>query len=306
MTVFLPEGKLLHTKENALYINSIEKLYQACAEEKILEARVLVCDNQHNLHLNLGGVKAIIPREEGAIGIKDGTVRDIAVISRVNRPVCFVVTNIITDENGEPLAILSREKAQRLCLEHYINNLRTGDIIDATVTHLETFGAFADIGCGIIALMPIDTISVSRIEHPRERFTPNMDIKAIIKSKENGRISLSHKELLGTWQENAELFRAGETVTGIIRSVESYGSFVELTPNLAGLAESHIDAKEGMQASVYIKSIIPQKMKIKLIIIDTFEYNYNPRPPKYYIQSCHMDHFVYSPENSIKTVDTYF
>ena len=113
MTAFLPEGKLLHTKENALYINSIERLYQACAEEKILEARVLVCDNQHNLHLNLGGIKAIIPREEGAMGIKEGTVRDIAVISRVNRPVCFVVTNIITDENGEPLAILSREKAQR-------------------------------------------------------------------------------------------------------------------------------------------------------------------------------------------------
>lgn len=306
MPVFLPEGKLLTTEENQLYINNPEKLYEACAKQKILEAKVLVCDNQHNLHLNLGGVKAIIPREEGAIGIREGTVRDIAVISRVNRPVCFVVTDIVSDSNGEPLAILSREKAQRMCCDNYIDTLIAGDVVNACVTHLETFGAFADIGCGIVALMPIDTISVSRIEHPRERFSVGMDIKAVIKSIENGRISLSHKELLGTWQQNADLFKPGETVTGIIRSVESYGSFVELTPNLAGLAESHPDAKEGMQASVYIKSIIPQKMKIKLIVIDTFDYKYNPKPPKYYSNDSHISHFVYSPENSIKLVESSF
>ncbi len=306
MPVFLPEGKLLTTEENQLYINNPEKLYEACAKQKILEAKVLVCDNQHNLHLNLGGVNAIIPREEGAIGIREGTVRDIAVISRVNRPVCFVVTDIVSDSNGEPLAILSREKAQRMCCDNYIDTLIAGDVVNACVTHLETFGAFADIGCGIVALMPIDTISVSRIEHPRERFSVGMDIKAVIKSIENGRISLSHKELLGTWQQNADLFKPGETVTGIIRSVESYGSFVELTPNLAGLAESHPDAKEGMQASVYIKSIIPQKMKIKLIVIDTFDYKYNPKPPKYYSNESHISHFVYSPENSIKLVESSF
>ena len=73
-----------------------------------------------------------------------------------------------------------------------------------------------------------------------------MDIKAVIKSVENGRISLSHKELLGTWEENAERFCAGETVSGIIRSVENYGAFVELTPNLAGLAETK---RESVQVS---------------------------------------------------------
>jgi small subunit ribosomal protein S1 len=130
-----------------------------------------------------------------------------------------------------------------------------------------------------------------------------MDIKAVVKSIDNGRISLSHKELLGTWQQNAEAFSPGETVTGIIRSVENYGSFVELTPNLAGLAENHPNAKKCMQASVYIKSIIPSKMKIKLIIIDTFNYNYNPQPPKYFSNESHINRFVYSPENSGKIVD---
>ena len=154
--------------------------------------------------------------------------------------------------------------------------------------------------------MPIDTISVSRIEHPRERFTVGMDIKAIIKSIENGRISLSHKELLGTWEENAANFSPGETVSGIVRSVENYGAFVELSPNLAGLAECKEGVKAGQQASVYIKSIIPEKMKIKLIIIDTFDYKYNPQKPQYYFTENHIDKFIYSPDNCTKRVQTVF
>lgn len=306
MSTFLPEGNLLKTEENQVYINNPEKLKEAMNKRKILEATALVCDREHNLHLKLGKINAVIPREEGALGIREGTIRDIAVISRVNRPVCFVVTDIISDESGEPLAVLSREKAQRMCFDNYIDTLIEGDIIDAKVSRMETFGVFADIGCGVAALMPIDTISVSRITHPRERFSVGMNIKAVIKSIENGRISLSHKELLGTWEQNAEKFSPGETVTGIIRSVESYGSFVELTPNLAGLAEPYPDAEEGMRVSVYIKSIIPKKMKIKLIIIDTFPNKNYPEKPEYFISDSHIDKFTYSPRESSRVIETDF
>ena len=306
MSEYLPEGKLISTQENQNIIHSPQLLYEAQIEQTILEAKAYMCDSNHNLIVDLGSIKGIIPREEGAIGVREGTVRDIAVISRVNRPVCFVVKGFDTNEKGEKYAILSRELAQRRCLDSYISKLRCGDVVDARITHLENFGAFADIGCGIVALMPIDTISVSRIEHPRERFTVGMDIRAIIKSIENGRISLSHKELLGTWVENASKFSAGETVSGIIRSVENYGAFVELSPNLAGLAECKEGVKAGQQASVYIKSIIPEKMKIKLIIIDTFDYKYNPQKPEYYFNGNHIDKFIYSPDNCPKYVETVF
>ena len=306
MSEYLPEGKLISTQENINILRSPQLLNEAKRDGKILEARASICDSHHNLVVDLGSMKGIIPRQEGAIGIKDGSVRDIAVISRVNRPVSFIITDFKTDENGNQYAVLSREKAQQKCLENYISKLVCGDVVNARITHLENFGAFADIGCGIVALMPIDTISVSRIEHPRERFTVGMDVKAVIKSVENGRISLSHKELLGTWEENAKNFSAGETVAGIVRSVENYGAFVELAPNLAGLAESKEGVKAGQQASVYIKSIIPDKMKIKLIIIDTFDYKYNPQKPEYYCNDSHIDRFLYSPENSTKKVETVF
>lgn len=306
MTEYLPEGGLTARRRNAEFFSSEFLLHEAFSKGEILEAKAKICDSSHNLIVDLGVMRGIIPREEGALGIKEGLVRDIAIISRVNRPVCFIITGFEKDKNGKTVAVLSREKAQRRCMEEYVSTLKTGDIVDARVTHLENFGAFADIGCGIVALMPIDAISVSRIEHPRERLAPGMNIKAVIKSIENGRICLSHKELLGTWQENAEKFTVGETVSGIIRSVESYGAFVELTPNLAGLAESKEGVKAGQQASVYIKSIIPEKMKIKLIIIDTFDYNYNPLKPEYYIESGHIDRFVYSPENCEKLIETKF
>ena len=123
---------------------------------------------------------------------------------------------------------------------------------------------------------------------------------------ENGRITLSHKELLGTWEENAARFSVGETVPGIVRSVEKYGIFVELSPNLAGLAEFSDGIEPGSHAGVYIKSIIPSKMKIKLIIVDSFDADYPVEPPEYFIGEGHIDRWVYSPAESDKVIESVF
>lgn len=305
MMVFCPEGLRIDRPENAAYLASADSLNEAMRSGAILEARAALCDSGHNLSVDLGCMKGVIPREEGAVGIREGTVRDIAILSRVGYPVCFTVTDI-ADDGGVKRAVLSRANAQRLCIERYISKLVPGDIIPARVTHLEPFGAFCDIGCGVIALMPIDAISVSRIEHPDERFTVGMDIFAVIKTRVGTRITLSHKELLGTWAENAACFCAGETVTGIIRSVENYGAFVELMPNFAGLAEPREGLRAGQRVSVYIKSIIPQKMKVKLVIIGTPDSPAMIQPPEYFLTTGHLDRFVYSPPECAKLVCTEF
>lgn len=304
MTKYMPEGR--NTADSAPF--NLPGLIDAMEHNKVLEAKATMCDSDHNLlvDLGIGTVKGIIPREEGAIGISDGSVRDIALISRVNKPVCFTVTNVV-QHDGKYTAYLSRREAQEICTRDYISQLKPGDIIEARVTHLESFGAFCDIGCGVIALMPIDAISVSRISHPKDRFFPGDDIYAVVRSiDENGRISLSHRELLGTWQENADRFMQGQTVSGIIRTVEEYGVFVELAPNLAGLAELRDGVAPGQQASVYIKSIIPEKMKIKLIIIDSFDADYAPPEIEYFFTGDHIDSWQYSPDCSRKQIVTEF
>lgn len=306
MNTFKPEGCLFGTAENKRYISTAEGLFQAIEKNETLEARASVCDSNHNLIVELPCMRGIIKREEGAIGISEGYTRDIALISRVNKYVCFKVLSIETDENGEKYAILSRKKAQQECQKNYIERLSAGDIIRARVTHLEQFGCFVDIGCGIPSLIPIDTISVSRISHPSDRFVNGQDIRVAVKSIENGRICLTHKELLGTWVENASLFKAGETVSGIVRSVESYGIFVELTPNLAGLAEPRPDVKAGQQVSVYIKALIPEKMKVKLIIVDVCDGTERASEFHYYFEGNHISKWIYTPENSTKLIETNF
>lgn len=306
MKEYYPEGWLGNTTENRKNMLTPSALAMAQANETILEATVLMCDTEHNLTVDLGGIKGIIPRIEGAIGIGEGTTRDIALISRVGRPVCFVVTDIRTDESGKMYAVLSRRRAQELCREHIMTYGRIGDVINAKITHFESFGAFCDIGCGNIALLPIDAISVSRIAHPRDRFRLGDNIRVVLKDiSSDGKITLSHKELLGSWAENASVFAAGQTVSGVIRSIEDYGVFVELTPNLAGLAEPRQDVYIGQQASVYIKSVIPEKMKIKLIIIDSFDTSFTPQI-KYFFNEDHMTDWSYSPEACGKRIETYF
>ncbi len=303
---FMPEGYTLTSEKNRKATSNLQGLQDAATKQEIVEAIAVSCDAAHNLYVDLGTIKGIIPRLEGAVGIAEGTVRDIALISRVGKPISFVIDGFSTDSCGNRIAILSRRKAQELCINEYISSLNSGDIISARITHLESFGAFCDIGCGCVALLPIDAISVSRISHPKDRFSVGDDIKAVVKSIIGGKITLTLKELLGTWQQNADCFDVGETVTGVIRSIEDYGVFVELTPNLAGLAELSHDVRVGQKTCVYIKSILPDKMKVKLIIIDSFAPDGIHLPVKYFIEEGHIDHWKYSPEGCRKTVVSQF
>ena len=222
------------------------------------------------------------------------------------------------DTSGHtPVAYLSRRAAQLECMRCCIADLIPGDIIPAKVTHLERFGAFVDVGCGVISLLPVDGISVSRISHPQERLAVSQRIYVVIKSIDggSGRISVTHRELLGTWEENAVMFAAGQTVAGIIRSIESYGIFVELTPNLTGLAEPHDGVVSGQSAAVYIKSITPERMKIKLVVVGAYrgeilrDVTRDTAPPHYFIDTGSVEHISswrYSPPSCGRVIETVF
>ena len=305
MTNHYPEGRLVSSEENKRILSDTALMLRAAEDKTILEARALMCTAAHDMVVELPHAVGIIPRREGALGIAEGTVRDIAMLARVGKTVCFTVES--ADLSGDvPVYTLSRARAQRLCTEEYISRLTAGDVIPATVTHLEPFGAFVDIGCGISSMIPIDAISVSRIAHPNDRFYNGQRIFAVVKAIEDGRVFLTHKELLGTWEQNAANFEVGAVVRGIVRSIESYGVFIEVAPNLAGLAEPHEGLTAGKCVSVGIKSIKPDKMKLKLAVVDTLGAP-RPLPPmRYYIRSGHIDRWQYSPEGSSKTVVTDF
>lgn len=306
--IFMPEGYYIGSRTNSEYVSSIEGLMRAKEQGAVLEGRAVVCDSEHNLIVELGGgLTGVIPRSEALMSLENEETREIAVITRVGKTVCFKVQEIEKTPYGERI-ILSRKKAQQECYDEYVRKLSAGDVIDARITHLEPFGCFCDIGRGVISLLSIDCISVSRISHPAERFYTGQYIKAIVKKtvRHDGRIALTHKELLGTWEENVSYFNQGETVTGIVRSVEPYGIFVELAPNLAGLAEWRDGISPGQCTAVFIKSIIPEKMKIKLVAVDSYSCESVPKKLQYFTEEEHIESWKYSPEGCEKIIETVF
>ena len=311
MNKYIPEGTLISTARNYEYTASLEGLDAAREKGLILEGTVILCDHNLNLHLDLGPkIRAVIPKDEVQYARDGEEIKDIAILTRVGKSVCFKVKGFERSAGGDTVAILSRRAAQIECMHNFISGLIPGDIIPTKITHLENFGAFVDIGCGITSLLSIDSISVSRIAHPSARLSVGDMIHTVVKSIDSkGRIYVSERELLGSWNENASLFNEGQTVKGIIRSVESYGVFIELRPNLAGLAEYRNDVYPGQVAAVYIKSIIPEKMKIKLIIIDSQDANEYPEELEYFIDTdsvTHIDYWQYSPPNCKKVIETVF
>ena len=290
---YLPEGFRLHTPENR-WVNTPAAMDQAAEEEQILEGIVTRCDCAHNLVVDCNGITGLIPRSEAALGLSSGRTREIALLSRVGKPVCFQVIG-----EGDGQYLFSRARVQQKALNYLMENLLPGDVICARVTHLEPFGAFVDIGCGLTSLVGIEHISVSRIAHPAERFYPGQWIHVAVRGVDPsmGRVHLTHRELLGTWLENARRFSPGETVSGVVRGNEDDGVFVELSPNLSGLAERKEGVSSGDGVSVYIKSILPEKMKVKLILIDKLEKAPSTliRPEDYQITQGRLQHFLYSP-----------
>lgn len=313
---YLPEGALLDSAKNRELTSSYEGLETAMREGILVEGIARLCDSDRVLTVDLGVAEGILAPEDALFCRPGETRKDVALITRVGKPVVAYV-KALEERDGKITAILSRREAQERCQRALFREHRPGDLLFARVSHLEPFGAFLDVGCGVSALLPVDAISVSRISHPRDRLVCGESLPVVIKSmdRESGRITLSLRELLGTWEENAARFEAGQTVFGILRSVESYGAFIELAPNLAGLAELRDFSREELLAgvgegvSVYIKSICPERMKVKLVLID-FCRSLSPKTKKHFFVdpavTRHLSRWIYSPPESQKTIESCF
>jgi len=254
-------------------------------EQRILRGTAVRCDSEKTLYVRFGGYEGIIPRSEAVHPSISGSSRDISVLSIVGKEICFTITSIDPDPFGRPKMILSRRLAQEQVINHLLDAVPVGTVLPARVTHLAPFGAFVDVGCGVISMIALADLSVSPVPHPAQRLSVGQDILARLtgKDRDSKRFYLSRKELLGTWQENAALFSPGDTVTGIVRGVREYGIFVELTENLSGLADWRADVLCGDRVTVCIKAIRPDTGRIKLHIIQSLGPAQQPEPGRYYI-----------------------
>ena len=159
---FKPEGELYFTAENQAALSSVSALERAMQSGRAVEGLVTLCDSDLRLHVDLKCAHGILEPDEAVLRRAGEPRKDIAIVSRVGKPVTVRITSMEKIGN-RVVAHLSRKLAQEDCQKYYLSRLRPGDLVQARVTHLENFGAFLDIGCGMTSLLSVDSISVSRI-----------------------------------------------------------------------------------------------------------------------------------------------
>lgn len=252
---FLPEG---WEKDN---FTGTEDIFQGIVEK---------CDENYNLHVKLdNGIEGIIPRKEiDALNLDENGFPKINLcVGKVHKYVQFKIKQ--KDENNY---IFSRKDAQEEVLNCIKTDLKEGQIVNGIVKNITPYGAFVDIGGGVSGLVHIEDLSVARIKTPYERIKIGQKLNIMVKSidRDLGRINLSYKETLGTWEENANNFEVGMKTKGIIREIEKNknGIFIELTPNLVGMAEYKEGLNYGDKTDIMIKKIDYDKKKVKLIILN--------------------------------------
>ena len=262
---FIPEG----WEETNVQLNQ-NNIEQYINNNETLQGYVNRCDENFNLHIDFGnGIKGIVPRQEiEGINIGETGLPKINLCTgKVHKLIQFKITDV--NENNE--LQLSRKQVQAEALNWVKNELQLGQTIKGIVKNIQPYGAFVEIGGGVVGLVHIEDLSVARIKTPHERLKIGQKIDIMVKSidRKNGKVILSYKETLGTWEDNIKKIQVGTTAKGIVRETEKNknGIFIELTPNLVGMAEYKDGLQYGEQVDVYVKKIDTDKKKVKLLIV---------------------------------------
>ena len=112
------------------------------------------------------------------------------------------------------------------------NIIEVGDTIKVTVSNIEPYGAFVDLGEDLEAFLHVSEISWDKnVKHPKDYLEvgQELDVEIIEIDKENKRLRVSLKKLLPKPIEVfAKEHNVGDVVKGSVTSVTDFGAFVKL------------------------------------------------------------------------------
>ncbi|MBU1032955.1 MAG: S1 RNA-binding domain-containing protein [Patescibacteria group bacterium] len=144
----------------------------------------------------------------------------------------------IIDSNPEEEKLIVSEKAVwETKQEGVISKYKVGDTVEGEITAVTDFGAFVRFDENLEGLVHISEIAWQRIDHPQDLLKPGDRVKAEIINVEGSKIFLSMKKLIpDPWKGVIEKYKVGQTVKGCVLKINPFGLFVELDPEIHGLA----------------------------------------------------------------------
>jgi len=247
------------------------QLEQIKKEEQVLEMYVESVDDSFNMIGYVGNkIKTILPRDEASSVVnEEGLVDSKHIINKAGKRIEICIKDIIKDEGDTTLVIASKKILELKVRKWMYMHLKPDMKLKGVVRGLTEYAAFVDVGGGVTGMLKTSDISEVVVNHASDILKLGQRIEVTVKKfdRDTGKIDLTYKENFGTFEDNIAKIKEGDIIEGIVRTRTRTGIFIELKPNLSGIADHVSGIEYGQKVLVSVKKINIEKKKIKLIII---------------------------------------
>ena len=148
--------------------------------------------------------------------------------------------------------------------------LEVGDTIKVTVSNIEPYGVFVDLGNDIEGFLHVSEISWDKnIKHPKDylKVGEEIDVEVIEIDTENRRLRVSLKALQPKpFEEFLKKYKVGDVVKGVITTITNFGAFVKID-KVEGLLHNE-DASWDKSKKCKDLFKVGDEVEVKIINID--------------------------------------
>jgi len=149
------------------------------------------------------------------------------------------------------------------------DELEVGDTINVTVSNIEPYGVFVDLGNDVEGFLHISEISWDKkVKNPNEylKIGDEIDVEVIEIDPQNRKLRVSLKRLLPKpFEEFSKKHKEGEVVKGIVTSLTDFGAFVKID-NVEGLLHNQDVSWEKAKAKDLLN--VGDEVEVKILKID--------------------------------------
>jgi len=265
--------------EDGYYIVSVTRLLQYDVWKSIIsefekDTIITVVPTEANLGgliVDMQGIKGFIPLSQLAPihypRVEDGDQEAIfnKLLELIDQEIKVRVINIDEDEKR---IILSEREALKEEREKVLSELEVGKVFDGVVSGVSSYGLFVTIGGTVEGLVHISEITYGHVNNIDQlgKIGDKMQVKVI--GLENGKISLSAKQLKeDPWEALPKKVKVGDVFEGKVIRFVPYGVFVRVFDDINGLVHlSELSQKSVNNPNEVVK--LGQSVKVKLILLD--------------------------------------
>ncbi len=151
-------------------------------------------------------------------------------------------------------------------LDEYDYHFNPGDIVPGVVFSVEPRGALIDIGAKTAAYIPIQEMSINRVEEPDEVLQPEETREFFILTDENedGQLTLSIRriEYMRAWERVRQLQAEDATVRSGVFATNRGGALVRIEGLRGFIPGSHISTRQPKE------DLVAQDLPLKFLEVD--------------------------------------